>query len=567
MSTMSTRRELLASFAVAVPALAIPRVARAADGSFDVSYLWSKDLESVLDYREVVAAVLGEDVSADLVVVRGGSGNWGLLYDRQGSDPVVAAQVARQHHRALREAFGADETLATMIPDRGFSHVFHVRFGIFDDERLAQARYNRVAGVLGDKVHRRLVIEHVAMTTWQVVERRFSSIGDLREALDRYAQALPDVPVDTIEDRNAPLSWGPSSGSPDPRADDQMAATPSTVQAEAASGHRDSEGAAGQASDGLDVPSPPEKSSPLAITESTSSPAAKAPVDPSRARPPAPAKPVDAPVIANNDFPGAVRTHLRDAINEHVQRLRSRGVVSSDERTSWYVHTLHDDRTWVAINADRPLQSASMVKPFVALAFLHLSARGRLVYGPRSRANLEAMIQESSNASTNWAIAQVGGPRRVQAILERYYGDLFSETSIVEGIPRYGRAYRNRSSARDYVRFCRALWRNELPHSQELRRLMALPGRDRLATDVKGIPQSTEVLNKTGTTSHLCGDFGILVVPSRRDHAPLPYALVGIIEKRRRARSFSSWSRSRAGVIRSVSALVYRELKTIYPLA
>ncbi|MEM6928199.1 MAG: serine hydrolase [Myxococcota bacterium] len=563
---MPTRRELLASVAAAAPVLFAPRVASAADGSFDVSYLWSKDLESVLDYRAVIATLLGDDVSADLVIVRGGTGNWGLLYDRKGTDPVVAAQVARRHHRALHAAFGTNETLATMIPDRGFSHVHHIRFGLFEREAVAQARYNRVAGVLGREVHRRLVIEHTGMTTWQVVERRYASIGDLKNSLDRYAQRLPDVPVDTIEDRNAPLAWKRLSGTPDPEADDRLAATPSVQQAEAAAGaaaHRPA--GAGQAAQPGEV-SPPDKEASLAILEPTASPAAKAAPGAGPSRAPTPRKPVDAPVTSGNALPGAVQTHLRDSINEYVQKLRRRGVVSRDERTSWYVHTLHDDRTWVAINAERPLQSASMVKPFVALAFLHEVSRGRFVYGPRSRANLEAMIQESSNSATNWAIAQVGGPRRVQSILRRYYGEMLHETTIVEGIPRYGRAYRNRSSARDYVRFCRALWRNELPESNELRRLMALPGRDRLATDVKGIPQTTEVLNKTGTTSHVCGDFGILVVPAQKNHTPLPYAVVGIIEKRRRARSFTAWSRSRAGVIRGVSALVYRELKSVYPI-
>jgi len=553
-----SRRELLSSVAAAASLLFVPQLVRASDGSFDVSYLWSKDLDSVLDYRELVAHVLGDEVSHHLVIVRGGSGNWGLLFDRQGTDPLAAATVAERHHRALREAFGHDETLATMLPDRGFTHVHHVRFGIFDSEPAARARYNRVAGVLGEKVHDRLVIEHLGIDTWQVVERRFASLGDLRSSLDRYATALPDVPIDTIEDRNAPLSWGPSSGTPDPLADDRLAAVPSAAQAEAAAGAPE---LPGRASEEVDRPLPDK--APLAVTEPA---AAKAPPDAPALPPPTPAKPVDAPVVHTNSLPGAVRTALRDAINDHVQKLRRKGLISSDERTSWYVHTLHDDRTWAAINAERPLQSASMVKPLIALAFFHECQRGRFVYGPKSRARLESMIQTSNNDATNWAIAQVGGPRAVQDLLGRHYGDLLAETTIVEGIPRYGRAYRNRSSARDYVRFCRALWRNQLPHSQELRRIMALPGRDRLATGVQGIPATAEVLNKTGTTSHLCGDFGILVIPGREGRAPLPYAIVAIIEKRRRARSFSRWSRSRSGVIRSVSALIYKELKSVYPI-
>lgn len=556
---MPTRRELIASAASAASVLLLPRVAHAADGSYDVSYLWTPSLDAVLDYREAIADVLGDDVAPHLVVVRGGTGNWGLLYDRKGTDPVEAVGIARRHHRLLSNAFEhPSETLATMLPDRGFAHVYHIRFGIFGREDDAQARYNRIAGELGRKVHDRLVIEHATINAWQVVERRYATENDLRAALDHYAQRLPDVPVDTIEDRNAPLTWGFSSGVPDPRADDKHAATMSMVQAEVAEG---------QAAEDRVEPLTAGKDGgpPLAISPPSSSPGRKnMPERPTR--PATSSKPLDAPVTTTNALPAAVRTPLRDAINEHIQKLRRQGVVASDERTSWYVHTLHDSRTWVAINAERPLQSASMFKPFVALAFLHECKRGRFVYGPKSQRNLEAMIQGSSNAATNWAMGQVGGPRAVQRILSRTYGEILPETSIVENIPRNGRTYRNRSSARDYVRFCRALWSNQLPYSRELRRLMALPGRDRLATDVDGMPGSTEVLNKTGTTSHLCGDFGILVVPAQRGRAPLPYAVVGIIEKRKRARNFTTWSTSRARVIREVSALVYHELKRIYPI-
>ena len=115
------------------------------------------------------------------------------------------------------------------------------------------------------------------------------------------------------------------------------------------------------------------------------------------------------------------------------------------------------------------------------------------------------------------------------------------------------------------MRFSRALWRNELAHSAEIRRLMALPGRDRLTTGAPAIPASTQVMNKTGTTSHLCGDFGILVPRNTRGQQ-VPYVIVGIIEKRRRANSFSSWAASRGSVIRGVSNLAYTVLKDQYAL-
>lgn len=207
-----------------------------------------------------------------------------------------------------------------------------------------------------------------------------------------------------------------------------------------------------------------------------------------------------------------------------------------------------------------------MVKPYIALAFLHKVGEGRIVYGKTSRAKLEAMIHESDNAAANWAMEQVGGPAAVQRVLTSHYGSVLRETSITEAIPRDGRTYKNRSSARDYVRFSRALWRDQLAGSAEIKRLMSLPGRDRLFTGAPDIPPGTAVMNKTGTTSHLCGDFGILVARSKTG-GKMPYAIVGIIEKRHPARSFSTWVASRSAVIRGVSNLVYRVLGEHYELA
>ena len=256
---------------------------------------------------------------------------------------------------------------------------------------------------------------------------------------------------------------------------------------------------------------------------------------------------------------------LRNAINDHIQALRASGAVAADERTAWAVVDLDADLTLAAINADTPLQCASMVKPLVALAFFHEAERGRFVYGNKSRDKMERMIQSSDNDATNWVIDQVGGPAAVQRILTIHYGDLLPQTSVVERIPAGGRTYRNLASAADYARFLRALWHRELPHSDELLRLMNLPNGDRIYRDVPAIPPGTHVHDKTGTTARLCGDMGILVA---RDEAGgrVPYVLVGIIEKGARPASFRTWIGDRGDVIREVSGLVYRRLGETHSL-
>jgi beta-lactamase class A len=255
---------------------------------------------------------------------------------------------------------------------------------------------------------------------------------------------------------------------------------------------------------------------------------------------------------------GAPEIHdLENAVEEYIKRLRREGRIAADERTGWSVYDFTTGKKLVTINEDVQFQAASLIKPFVAAAFFHRVERGELTYGGRSRWHMRRMIQHSNNASTNWVMRQVGGPRAVQRLLDRHYGGIFRQTSIVEYIPANGRTYRNKASAHDYSRFLYALWKGGIPGAREIKRLMYLPGPDRIYTGVQEIPSSTKVYNKTGSTARLCGDMGILSVEGR-DGRRYPYTLIGIIEKPNRAPNYTAWIRSRADVIRDVSGIVYR---------
>ncbi len=255
----------------------------------------------------------------------------------------------------------------------------------------------------------------------------------------------------------------------------------------------------------------------------------------------------------------ATATDLELEIEDYIGNLRRKGVIPQNENTAWSVYDYTLGEKLVSINEDTPMQAASMMKPFVALAFFQKVKEGGLKYGTRSKAELKAMFQRSSNPSTNWAMRHLGGPEGVQKILELHFGGLFEQTQIVEYIPQNGRTYKNQASAHDYSRFLYALWNNNLPHSKELKRLLAL-GKDRIYTGVKSIPSGTLVYNKTGSTAMLCGDMGILC-PKGKDKKRYPYSLVGIIEKNERAKNYRDWKAKRSNVIRGVSAIVYNEMK------
>jgi beta-lactamase class A len=257
---------------------------------------------------------------------------------------------------------------------------------------------------------------------------------------------------------------------------------------------------------------------------------------------------------------------MNSKIDSHIKSLRSRGVLRGDEKTAWIVYDFTAGREVASINGSSMLQAASMIKPFLALAFFHEVEAGRLSYTDTAKRHMELMIQKSNNDSTNWVMRQTGGPALTEAILKRNYPTLSQQMSIVEYIPEGGKTYRNQGSAGDYGRFLHELWYRRLPRADEMLRVMGLPGNDRLFTKVRSIPTGTRVYNKTGSTAMCCGDMGILVAKGR-DGKSYPYAVIGIIESSRRNNSnYSSWISSRADVIRGVSNVVYLEMKKRYPL-
>jgi beta-lactamase class A len=206
----------------------------------------------------------------------------------------------------------------------------------------------------------------------------------------------------------------------------------------------------------------------------------------------------------------------------------------------------------MTINEDEQFQAASLVKPFIAAAFFYKVEKGELSYNRESRRQMERMIQHSNNASTNWVTRKVGGPQAVQRILKQQYPAIFQEIHLVEYIPAGGKTYRNKASVHDYSRFLYALWKEDIAGAREIKRLMALPGSDRIYTGVRVVPKGTKVYNKTGSTARVCGDMGILNIKGP-DGKWYPYTVIGIIEKEQNATNYTT---IRAGSARAVTSSV-----------
>jgi hypothetical protein len=151
---------------------------------------------------------------------------------------------------------------------------------------------------------------------------------------------------------------------------------------------------------------------------------------------------------------------------------------------------------------------------------------GELDYGNNSERNMRKMLVNSNNNSTNWILKQAGGINSVnRALSKNPYANVLLNEKIVEGIPAGGKAYANLASANDLCRLMTALYNEELPGSEEiLKHMKHRKGKGNRIYSGNDIPGGVLVYNKTGSTGHCIGDFGILI-PRDDDKVSRPYAL------------------------------------------
>lgn len=496
--------------------LIAPVVHAAKKEKYDIIYLLTKDIDRVLDYKEELESVFDRSVRKKLKVVGRGK-EYALIYD--GNDSARTVTKTLVNHAELLDKAGFDEPYATK--EQNFHRLYNVSYGMGPNLEPLKKRYEKVYRYLGSDVKEKLFIEKTDYGNYTLIYRRRGGERSTNRLAKKHAKLLRSQRISTTltRENNNIVVYGESS-----LIDEKPLEQPKVAKSAKAGKKSNSKTA---------------KITKINKVKKTTK-------------------------VASRPLQGRDYSNFEQSIESYINKLRKKGRISKDESTGWMVYDLERDKSIVDINADLKFQAASMIKPFVALAFFHQAKKGKFVYGPKSRRKLEAMIQRSSNSATNWVMRQAGGPAKCEQILRKYYGSIFKKTEIREYIPAGGRTYLNSAPPSDYVRFLRALWNKELPYGKEIRRLMALPGRDRLYHGTP-IPKGTLVYNKTGSTAHLCGDMGILV-PRTKGGGRYPYVIVGIIERRSRAANYGRWMDSRSRVIREVSTLVYKEMKKEHQL-
>jgi beta-lactamase class A len=513
---------------------------------YNISYGVDPDLEIQKSNYRKAAQILGPVVTRDLVI-ENVSDDYAVVY-KSLSDIETVTGIAGKHAELLKSEgltatvvmetnndviYGESSYLDELLENES---LYNVSYGLGPNLEAQKANHAKISQVLGEEVARNLVIRETPYKNYllvYVIRKDEKSTRDIARKHKRLLRSKRISAAIIRESDGNNVVYGGSYG-----VEDLLKVKRETT------------------------PAPEAEDLPEVEAEEEEEPELTPPEEPSVQQPIQDY--ISAPETEAEELP-EVETEeegpsLQQQIQDYISDLRNSKKLSLTDKVACSVFDFTTGEKLVSINENEPLQAASMIKPFVALAFFHEAEKGRFIYGSKTRARMRSMIQRSRNSSTNWVMRQVGGPHKVQEILQDNYSMLFTGTSIKEYIPSRGRTYINKASALDYGRFLYAMWHGQLPYSRELRRLMALPNSDRVCHGTREVPKGTLVYDKTGSTSRLIGNMAILVAQGKNGKK-YPYTLICVIERRTTAPNYTAWSRRAGDIIREVSNRVYIVMK------
>lgn len=592
-------------FIIALTTFILLRGRKFKPGNFDISYTWTPSLEKAIDALEGISATIEPD-SANLHLVKRESDDYGIIYKLSGSKDSALALI--ESHNELLQL--AELEPAEPIRNSEYHHLYNISYGIDPDIEVQKANYRKISATLGPGVTRDLTIESL-LDGHQIIYRILSNEQSASDISERQSMLLESKELEAtiVMDSRGDVVYGESSYLNELLENESLYNVSyglgPNLEPQKKNYLKVAEMLGEEVARDLVIQKTPYGNYLLTYIrrkdeQSTRSVARKhsrllrskrlsaavirenstntiiypeiysnvAPIKPVE-----PVKPTKQPIKPEEETvsvpkekpktgkkPAVSKLDLQQQVQNYISELKRSGRLSSKDKVACSVYDFTTGEKLVSISEEEPLQCASMVKPLVALAFFHEVERGKLIYGRKSKRNMQIMIQRSGNTQTNWLMRHVGGPKKVQEILDTNYSRIFKNTDIKEFIPRGGETYLNRSSVHDYSRFLYAMWNGQLPHSRELRRLMALPNNDRVYRGAKRIPRGTLVYDKTGSTGCLIGNMAILVAKGKNGKR-YPYTLICAIERHKKAPNYTTWKRKAENMIREISNKVYLSMK------
>lgn len=199
----------------------------------------------------------------------------------------------------------------------------------------------------------------------------------------------------------------------------------------------------------------------------------------------------------------------QEAVQQFLNMLQEIGVLRKDETVSVVVR--HGNREVVAVNKDVKLPIASMVKIFVAWAYLraHEIDPTRYPLDDDIMNQLKRMVRLSDNQATNRFIKKLGGPEAVQKFLcLQLPENIHKGVSITSYIPPGGAEYKNSATGSSLVEFmCHLITTQNTSLASQMTIYLMHGSRERMGTI---IPDEISFnLEKTGTTGKTVGSVGV----------------------------------------------------------
>ena len=206
-----------------------------------------------------------------------------------------------------------------------------------------------------------------------------------------------------------------------------------------------------------------------------------------------------------------IETDLRD-LASGVEGL------GSGCKLTYYIKNL-DTGEELIYNAESKMYSASVIKLFIMAEVYRQADAGIIQIGPIVKEHLNKMITVSSNESANWLTELVGDgdlKKGTAAVTENakklgcsataHNNDL-QGTRTVE-IPQ---DQWNATSAKDAAKILEKIYNGELVSAEYSAEMMELLKGQQVRTKIpKNLPKGTLVANKTGETSKIQNDVGII---------------------------------------------------------
>ena len=124
------------------------------------------------------------------------------------------------------------------------------------------------------------------------------------------------------------------------------------------------------------------------------------------------------PLIHEKKDSKPFRSFLEAGILNYMEEIYAHNKLKVEDKLSIIVQDLDNENIVVSINPRKSVKSASTIKVPILHAYMIQRSSGNLLENTKYKMHVEKMIRFSSNESTNVLIKLLGGPEKIQHLLE-----------------------------------------------------------------------------------------------------------------------------------------------------